>query len=119
MFKKECGFRYDVAIVGGGPAGLMAAIVSSRKGKKTVLIEKNGFCGKKLNITGKGRCNVTNNCDLQTFLSNVTKNNKFLYKSLSEFSTQDVINFFVLFMEISLLKIQMLNIYFSHYSVMV
>lgn len=85
---------FDVAVVGGGPAGLMAAITSAKLGKKTLLIEKNDFCGKKLNITGKGRCNVTNNCDIQTFLSNVTKNNKFMYKSISEFSTYDVIEFF-------------------------
>lgn len=87
-------FEYDVAVIGGGPAGLMAAITSSSLGKSTLLIEKNSFCGKKLNITGKGRCNVTNNCDVQTFLSNVTRNNKFMYKSISEFSPQDVMDFF-------------------------
>lgn len=86
--------KYDIVVVGGGPAGLMSAITASRYGKKTLLIEKNSFCGKKLNITGKGRCNVTNNCDTQVFLANVTKNNKFMYKSISEFSTNDVIDFF-------------------------
>ncbi len=87
-------FEYDVAVIGGGPAGLTSAITSSSLGKKTLLIEKNSFCGKKLNITGKGRCNVTNNCDVQTFLTNVTRNNKFMYKAISEFSPQDVMNFF-------------------------
>ena len=86
--------KYDIVVVGGGPAGLMAALTASGLGKKTLLIEKNNFCGKKLNITGKGRCNVTNNCDNQTFLANVTKNNKFMYKSISEFSTSDVMDFF-------------------------
>ncbi len=86
--------EYDVAVIGGGAAGLMAAITSAKAGKNTVLIEKNGFCGKKLNITGKGRCNVTNNCDNQTFLANVTRNNKFLYKSISSLSTFDLMDFF-------------------------
>ncbi|MBE6647963.1 MAG: NAD(P)/FAD-dependent oxidoreductase [Ruminococcaceae bacterium] len=87
-------YEYDVVVIGGGPAGLMSAITSAKAGRNTVLIEKNGFCGKKLNITGKGRCNVTNNCDNQAFLSNVTKNNKFLYKSISSLSTFDLMDFF-------------------------
>ncbi len=85
---------YDVAIIGGGPAGLMASIISSSYGKNTIVIERNGFCGKKLNITGKGRCNITNNCDIQTFLSNVTRNDKFMYKSINAFSPEDTISFF-------------------------
>ncbi len=85
---------YDVVVVGGGPAGLISAIFSSSRGKKTVICERNGFCGKKLNITGKGRCNITNNCDNQTFLSNVTKNSKFLYKAISSFSTSNVMDYF-------------------------
>ncbi len=87
-------YKCDVAIIGGGPAGLMASITSAKQGKSVLVLEKNSFCGKKLNITGKGRCNVTNNCDNQTFLQNVTKNNKFLYKSIATFSTSDVISFF-------------------------
>ncbi len=87
-------YKCDVAIIGGGPAGLMASIASAKQGKNVLILEKNPFCGKKLNITGKGRCNVTNNCDNQTFLQNVTKNNKFLYKSIASFSTYDVISFF-------------------------
>lgn len=85
---------YDVVIVGGGPAGLFSAIFSSLRGKKTVICERNSFCGKKLNITGKGRCNITNNCDNQTFLSNVTKNSKFLYKAISSFSTSNLMDYF-------------------------
>ncbi|MBO7254004.1 MAG: NAD(P)/FAD-dependent oxidoreductase, partial [Clostridia bacterium] len=85
---------YDVVIVGGGPSGLISAIFSASRGKKTVICERNGFCGKKLNITGKGRCNITNNCDNQTFLSNVTKNSKFLYKAISSFSTSNVMDYF-------------------------
>jgi predicted flavoprotein YhiN len=87
-------YKCNVAIIGGGPAGLMASITSAKQGKNVLILERNSFCGKKLNITGKGRCNVTNNCDNQTFLQNVTKNNKFLYKSISAFSTYDVITFF-------------------------
>ncbi len=86
--------KYDVVVIGGGPAGLLSAIFAASRGKNTVICERNSFCGKKLNITGKGRCNVTNNCDNQTFLSNVTKNSKFLYKAISAFNTSDVMNFF-------------------------
>lgn len=83
-----------VAIVGGGAAGLFAAYKAACCGSSVTLIEKNGILGKKLNITGKGRCNVTNNCDIRTFLDNVPTNPKFLYKALSVLSPSDTIDFF-------------------------
>ena len=83
-----------VAVLGGGAAGLFAAISAAEYGAKVTLIEKNSFCGKKLNITGKGRCNITNACDIDTFLSNVPVNSRFLYRALTEFSPSDTVDFF-------------------------
>ena len=83
-----------VCVVGGGAAGMMAAVMIARKGHKVVLLEKNEKLGKKLYITGKGRCNVTNNCSIQEFLENVTKNPRFLYASLNAFDTDSTISFF-------------------------
>ena len=71
----------NVIVVGGGAAGMMAAIAAAEKGNKVTLIEKNEKLGKKLFITGKGRCNVTNGADVETLLSNVVTNRKFLYSS--------------------------------------
>lgn len=84
----------EVVVIGGGPAGMFAAINSAMLGNSVTLIEQNSRLGKKLSITGKGRCNVTNNCDLQAFLSNVPTNPKFLYTALTSFSTSDTISFF-------------------------
>ncbi|MBE6589330.1 MAG: NAD(P)/FAD-dependent oxidoreductase [Ruminococcaceae bacterium] len=83
-----------VAVIGGGAAGMMAALTAARAGATVTLYEKNDRLGKKLRITGKGRCNLTNNCDLNEFLSNVPTNPRFLYASLSRFSTADTISFF-------------------------
>jgi predicted Rossmann fold flavoprotein len=71
----------NVIVVGGGAAGMMAAIAAAEKGNKVTLIEKNEKLGKKLFITGKGRCNVTNGADVETLLANVVTNRKFLYSS--------------------------------------
>lgn len=79
----------DVIVIGGGPAGMMAAATAALYGKKTVLLEKNSRCGRKLAITGKGRCNVTNDCDETAFLQNVPTNPKFLYSVIRAFGTQD------------------------------
>ena len=81
-------------IIGGGPAGLMAAITAAEKGGEVILIEKNAKIGRKLIITGKGRCNVTNNCDIDTLIANTPKNARFLYSAFSRFTPQDVIEFF-------------------------
>ena len=83
-----------VAIVGGGAAGMMAAIHASLMGADVTLFEKNARLGRKLGITGKGRCNVTNDCQTQEFMSNVPTNAKFLYAALNRFSTRDTMDFF-------------------------
>lgn len=83
-----------VVIVGGGAAGMMAAIAAAENGAAVTLFERNDRLGKKLRITGKGRCNVTNDCDLNEFLTNVPTNPRFLYTALSRFSTEDTKTFF-------------------------
>lgn len=55
----------DIAVIGGGAAGMMAAITAAESGAQVVVLERNGYCGKKINITGKGRCNLTNNCEVK------------------------------------------------------
>ena len=79
-----------IGIIGGGPAGMMAAFRAAQKGHQVTLFEKNNQLGKKLLITGNGRCNVTNNCDTDTFLNHVNKNPKFLYRALSAFDSKDM-----------------------------
>ena len=93
MTKKETDAR-RVAVIGAGAAGMMAAITAAESGADVTLFERNDRVGKKLRITGKGRCNVTNNCDNNEFLSNVPTNPRFLYASLSRFSTADTMAFF-------------------------
>ena len=75
-----------ICVIGGGAAGMMAAYFASCGGGEVTLFEKNPFCGKKINITGKGRCNLTNQCDVQEFLRNVPTNPRFLYKALNNLS---------------------------------
>ncbi len=85
----------DVLVIGGGAAGLMAAGTAASCGKSVILIEKNRILGKKLLITGKGRCNITNACDdVETLLENVTVNHTFLYSAFYGFTNQDTIKFF-------------------------
>lgn len=84
----------DAIVIGGGPAGLFSAYNAAVNGNSVVLFEKNDRCGRKLNITGKGRCNVTNNCNRDEFLANVIANPKFLMGAISRFSTQDTMDFF-------------------------
>lgn len=85
---------YDCIIIGGGAAGLMAAVTAADCGKKVLLLEKNDRVGRKLLITGKGRCNVTNNCTLEQFMDNVPCNSRFLFSSYSAFTSGDVMSFF-------------------------
>ncbi len=80
-----------VAVIGGGPAGMMAAATAAREGKKVILFDKNDFLGKKLLITGKGRCNVTNNADIAEFIKNVPVNGNFLYSAFYSFTNMDLI----------------------------
>ena len=82
-----------VLIVGGGPSGLMCGVKASRN-NEVIIIEKNEKVGKKIYITGKGRCNVTNNCSNQEFINNVVTNPKFLYSAINHFSCGDTMNFF-------------------------
>ena len=84
----------EVIIIGGGAAGAMAGIHSGRLGNKTIILEPNGRIGKKLLITGKGRCNVTNNCSSEELIRNIPRNSRFLYSAFSQFSSEDVMNFF-------------------------
>lgn len=85
---------YDVIVIGGGAAGMTAAISSAEAGAKVLLLEKNEKLGRKLGITGKGRCNVTNNCDVNTMLENIPNNARFLYGALSRFTPNDTMEFF-------------------------
>ena len=88
----------NIVIIGGGPAGLKAALSADFKYKhekrQITIIEKNERVGRKLMITGKGRCNVTNNCNLDTLIANTPKNGRFLYSAFSNFSSQDTMAFF-------------------------
>lgn len=83
--------NYDLIVVGGGPAGIMGATAAGAKGLKVVLFEQNEKLGKKLYITGKGRCNFTNMGDLDNFLANIVTNKKFLYSALNAFSNYQLI----------------------------
>ena len=84
----------DIAVIGGGAAGLMAACYAARAGADVVIFEKKDRVGRKLRITGKGRCNVTNDCDRAEFMQSVASNPKFLYTALSRMSPADTKDFF-------------------------
>ena len=87
--------RTALLVIGAGAAGLMAAGTAANKGVETIVLERNERPGRKLMITGKGRCNVTNNCSsLQELISNVPRNGRFLYGAFSRFMPCDVIDFF-------------------------
>lgn len=83
-----------VIVIGGGAAGMMAAITAAQNGHSVTLIERNEKLGKKIYITGKGRCNVTNASDMETIFNNVNKNPKFLYSALYSYDNQAVMDFF-------------------------
>ena len=84
----------NVAVIGGGAAGLMAGGFIAQKGYEVSIFDGNEKCGKKLYITGKGRCNVTNNTDIEGYLQNVVNGKKFMMSAINGFSCQDTINFF-------------------------
>ena len=84
----------SVIVVGGGVAGLMSAIHSAWSGAEVIIFEKNPRPARKVLITGKGRCNVTNNCSIETVMNNTPTNPKFLYSALNRFSPEDTMNFF-------------------------
>lgn len=85
---------YDVIAVGGGPAGMFAAIIAAKRGRKVLLLERNDRLGKKLLITGKGRCNVTNNCDNAEVMKNIPRNGRFLFSVLAACPADKVMGFF-------------------------
>ncbi|MBQ9486487.1 MAG: NAD(P)/FAD-dependent oxidoreductase, partial [Selenomonadaceae bacterium] len=88
----HCALR--IAVVGGGPAGIMAAIRAAENGAAVTLFEKNNMLGRKLRITGKGRCNLTNAADVNEIVKNIPGNGKFLYSALKSFTAEDTVNFF-------------------------
>ena len=92
---KENKYDYDVAIIGGGPAGMMAAGRAASRGLSVLLLEKNPTLGKKLLLTGGGRCNLTNNkLDIRTMLSKYKGNDQFLFSAFTQFSVKDTLEFF-------------------------
>lgn len=82
-----------VIVIGGGAAGMMAAVQAAAKGHNVLLLEKNEKLGKKLYITGKGRCNITNACDTEDLFKHVQRGSKFLYSAFYSFSNVQVIDF--------------------------
>lgn len=85
---------YDVAVVGAGAAGLFTAVHCAKRGKSVILYDKNKYPGRKLRITGKGRCNICNYSDNDNILKNIVHNEKFMYSSLNNYSANDLIKFF-------------------------
>ena len=83
-----------IIVIGGGPAGMMSAIRAAENGAQVILFEKNNRLGRKLSITGKGRCNLTNATDNQEIIKNIPGNGKFLHSALKNFTSEDTINFF-------------------------
>ena len=84
----------DVIIIGGGAAGLMAGITAARQGASVVVLERMKEPGKKMMITGKGRCNITNSCPMEEFIPNLPGNGKFLFSALQQFTNDDLLRFF-------------------------
>ena len=86
--------QFDGIVIGGGPAGMFAAITAANRGEKVLLLERNDRLGKKLLVTGKGRCNVTNDCSGQEVLQNTPRNGKFLYSAMNAFPPDKTMAFF-------------------------
>ena len=84
----------ELVVIGGGPAGMMCAFQAAKRGIGVILLEPNEKLGRKLRITGKGRCNLTNNCDTRTFMANIPGDGRFLYSAVSRFGMAEVMNFF-------------------------
>ena len=85
---------YDGIIIGGGPAGMFAAICAAQQGERVLLLERNDRLGKKLLITGKGRCNVTNDCSAREVLENIPRNGRFLYSAMENYPPEKIMAFF-------------------------
>lgn len=86
--------RTELVVIGGGAAGMMCAYNAAQRGMSVVLVDPNRQLGRKVRITGKGRCNVTNNCDIKEFMRNIPGDGRFLYSALNRFSPADTIAFF-------------------------
>lgn len=86
--------KTELVVIGGGAAGLMCACTAAARGVDTLLLEPNRQLGRKLRITGKGRCNVTNSCDIKTFMANIPGDGRFLYSALNRLSPSDTMAFF-------------------------
>ena len=84
---------YDGIVIGGGPAGMFAAITAAARGQKVLLLERNDRLGKKLLITGKGRCNVTNDCTSEEILQNIPRNSRFLFSAMAAFPPRKIMDF--------------------------
>ena len=81
-----------VIVIGGGAAGMIAAISAAKAGNNVTLIEKNNILGKKILITGKGRCNITSSIEMEEFIKNIPGNGRFLYSAFQSFTNQDIID---------------------------
>ena len=86
--------KFDGIVIGGGPAGMFAAITAVQQGSRVLLLEKNDRLGKKLLITGKGRCNVTNHCDEREVLQNIPRNGRFLFSAMAAYPPEKIMQFF-------------------------
>jgi predicted Rossmann fold flavoprotein len=86
--------EYDVIVIGGGSAGLMASIAASKHGASVLLLDKGDKLGRKLGISGGGRCNVTNNKEIDDLIKHIPGNGRFLHSSFSHFNNKDIISFF-------------------------
>lgn len=84
----------DAVVIGGGAAGMMCSLIAAQRGLDVILLEPNKTLGRKLRITGKGRCNVTNNCDIKDFLTNIPGDGRFLYSALNRLSPRETMQFF-------------------------
>ena len=84
----------EIVVIGGGAAGMMAALSAAQQGASVTLLERNEKLGRKLNITGKGRCNLTNNCTEEEALAHVPCNSRFLFSAFSRFDPQAAMDFF-------------------------
>jgi hypothetical protein len=91
---REGSRKYDVIVIGGGASGMLAAGRSAENGSSVLLLERNSRAGRKLGITGKGRCNLTNTCGIDDFIENYGRNGKFLYRALIEFPNSALVAFF-------------------------
>ena len=86
--------RTELIVIGGGAAGMMCAYTAASRGVDTIILEPNHQLGRKVRITGKGRCNLTNNCDVKEFMRNIPGDGRFLYSALNRFSPSDTMAFF-------------------------